>query len=115
MTSPHAFTDGEGRILELSKDGAKLLNITPRGGPGRQLAHFIVHDRDQLLHQIEVASRGHAIVMETTYRPLERAPRAVILQIERVLELPVVELAWSFEVATVSEARLRRGPRWSAR
>jgi hypothetical protein len=95
---PHVYTDGDGRILDISRDGATLLNVTTRGGQGRQLAYFIVHDRAQLLQQIEVASRGHAVVIETMFRPLERAPRGVIVRIRRVLETPAVQLAWSFEV-----------------
>jgi hypothetical protein len=99
MTNPpHVYTDGDGRILDISNAGAKILNVTPRGGQGRQLAYFIVHDRDQLVQQIEVASRGHAVVIETMFRPLERAPRGVIVRIRRVLENPAVELAWSFEI-----------------
>jgi len=97
MTGPHVYTDGHGRILDLSNEGANLLNVTSRGGHGRQLAYFIVRDRNQLLRQIEIASRGHAVVIDTVFRPLERPPRAVTLRIHRVVEMPVVELAWRFD------------------
>jgi len=99
MMGPHVYTDGAGRILEISIDGAKLLNVSSRRGHGRQLANFIVHDRDRLVRQIEIASRGHTVVIETLFRPLERASRAVVLEIQRVLEAPAVELAWRFELS----------------
>jgi hypothetical protein len=98
MANAHVHTDETGRILEISHDGAKILNVTGRGGYGRQLAHFIVHDRNKLVEQIEIAARGHAVTFATTFRPLERAPRGVVLRICRVLDAPV-ELAWSFELS----------------
>jgi hypothetical protein len=105
MANPHVYTDGSGRILEISSDGAKILNLTGRGGHGRQIAHFIVHDRNKLVEEIACAARGHAVTFATTFRPLERAPKGVVLRICRVLDAPAVQLAWNFELTGAQRER----------
>ena len=100
MKHAHVYTDRYGRILRVSPAGAGILNLSSRGGLGRQLPLFFVRDRVLLIRQIDEAVRGHAVAIETVFRPLERAPRLAHVEIaqEHTEDDPYIALAWTIEL-----------------
>ena len=92
------ITDEFGRIVEASKDGAEVLNLSQRGVQGRDLPLFVVQDRPALRRQLEIAARGHIVVLETMFQPRERAPRRATVQISRVDGEQPIELQWRIDL-----------------
>jgi PAS domain-containing protein len=93
--TPQVYTDEHGRILAVSRDGAALLNLSPRWSVGRQLPLFIPCDRPALYRLLDFAARGHVVSVETLFRPRERAARPALLEIRRITDDGVpIELAW---------------------
>lgn len=93
------ITDEYGRIVEVSENTARVLNLSARGAQGRPLPLFVEQDRPGLLRQLEAAARGHAVVLETVLRPLGRRARRAVLRISRLEGAGAsVELQWQIEL-----------------
>jgi CheY-like chemotaxis protein len=108
-------TDFAGRILEVCPDTAATLNLSARALTGRRLDMFIDRDRDGLRRQMDTASRGHPVTLDTVLRPLERAPRSATISIERADSTgTIAQLYWHIALGpAVGHAKKRDAARLS--
>jgi CheY-like chemotaxis protein len=92
-------TDCEGRILELTLDAAKLLNMSQRGAIGRILPTFFVDDRPKLLAEISRAAEGVIINREGLLQPRDRKPIRVHMDVSAYAASwePVTRIRWELE------------------
>jgi CheY-like chemotaxis protein len=99
-------TDFEGRILDVCPQTAAALNLSPRALARRPVDLFVDRDRDILRRQMEVASRGHTVTLETVVRPRERAPRRATIRIDRADPSgTLAELCWQIELGPVTRGK----------
>jgi CheY-like chemotaxis protein len=73
-------TDKFGNVLNLDPPAAKLLNISVRGGVGRNLLVFVGGERDRIARGLAQASAGLATAHRVSLRPRER--KALTVSIE---------------------------------
>lgn len=98
-TDAEIITDARGRIVDVGSRGAEILNLSPRGVRGRDLSLFVVRDRAALKRQLDVAARGHMVVLETILQPRERQQRRAVVRISRLEgDDAEVALQWRIEL-----------------
>jgi hypothetical protein len=97
-SSCRVLTDRDGRVVDACDSTTRLLNSSWRGLEGRVLPLFVAQDRSHVLSQMEVASRGHQVIIHTILRPKERQPRQAHITIQRVDAHRFAELEWVIEL-----------------
>lgn len=98
VSTCRVLTDNDGQIVLVCDNTAALLNSSVRGLEGRSLPLFITQDRPHLLTQMEVASRGHDVVVRTVVRPKERQPKHAHITIQRLDAHRFAQLEWHIEL-----------------
>ena len=79
-------TDHAGFITAIDPDCVSLLNLSPRGAHQRQLVVFFTEERPVVVGRMDMVSRGigSEAIAGISFRPLERRPILVDVQIARV-------------------------------
>lgn len=72
--------------------------MSVRGLEGRQMYLFISHDRPHVLRQIEVAFRGHEVVIDTLLQPRDRHRQPARITIRNLQEEAPADLEWLIEL-----------------
>jgi CheY-like chemotaxis protein len=90
------ITDAAGQILDLSPDGARLLNLSVRGARGRSLPAFITRNRPRLLNDLMRATEGTLVERVVTIQPRDRRARPVHVAMSLVPTPPGdrVQIRW---------------------
>jgi hypothetical protein len=78
------ITDPVGDIREISADAARVLNLSPRGARGRNLATFFVDNRPRLMAELLRAAEGLIIERQATLQPRDRKPMHVHLDVSAI-------------------------------
>jgi CheY-like chemotaxis protein len=76
-------TDVDGRVLETSVEGHRLLNLSARGALGRNLTAFFSEDRHRIVADLARAGDGAIIQGTAKLRPRDRRPFQVHFEITR--------------------------------
>jgi CheY-like chemotaxis protein len=89
-------TDAAGHILDISAEGARLLNLSARGARGRSLPAFFTQNRPRLLDDLLRAAEGTLIERSVTLQPRDRKARPVHLALLLVPTAPGerVQIRW---------------------
>jgi hypothetical protein len=93
---PCITTDAAGRIIDLTADAAKLLNISARGARGRNLPSFFTDNRPRLIADLARAADGLIIEQMNTLSPRDRRPVRVHIDLSVLPARPgeQVQLRW---------------------
>jgi hypothetical protein len=75
-------TDKFGTVVELDDAASTLLNVSVRGGVGRNLLMFVDGERDRISRALAHASTGYSTEHRFTLRPRERKAVPVTVQME---------------------------------
>jgi DNA-binding response OmpR family regulator len=91
-------TDKFGTVVQLNDAASALLNVSIRGGVGRNLLMFVAGERDRISRGLAQASAGYAIEHQFTLRPRER--KAVPVSVEmRANEQASGDVDWTIRRA----------------
>jgi CheY-like chemotaxis protein len=74
-------TDKFGTVVELDAAASTLLNVSVRGGVGRNLLMFVDGERDRISRALAQASTGYSAEHRFTLRPRERKAMCVTVQL----------------------------------
>ncbi len=75
-------TDKFGTVLQLDDAASALLNVSVRGGVGRNLLMFVGGERDRISRGLAQASSGKSTEYHLTLRPRERKGIAVTVEMQ---------------------------------
>ena len=92
---PEVVTDLAGRIQEISRQGARLLNGTARGLFQRNLITFFDAGREVWQDAVRRASAGETVELTGRLRPKERRPLTVTVNISSRTCAAGITLEWS--------------------
>jgi DNA-binding response OmpR family regulator len=73
-------TDKFGNVVRLDPEAAKLLNVSVRGGVGRNLLVFVGGERDRIARGLAQASSGISTSHRASLRPRERKALSVAIE-----------------------------------
>ena len=90
-------TTASGDILWVNDTAARLLNLSERAAPGRNLLIFFNSQRTRLLHEMSRAVSGHVCELDAQLRPRERRPYPVRIDLSMVPDVQSLELEWVIE------------------
>jgi hypothetical protein len=91
------ITDRYGRIVETCGSAASLLNVSARALWGRQLPLFVADRRPEIQAQLDVAARGHEVVLDTVLRPRDRKPMYVTIRLRPYGHDVPAEVEWTID------------------
>ncbi len=94
------MTDAQGFILHASALGARLLSMTPRSLPQRNLIVFFEQDRDQWRAAMSLVRAHGQIVRSGRLRPKEHRPIDVRVEISAAGDDVPPALLWTFQTAS---------------
>jgi CheY-like chemotaxis protein len=90
-------TDKFGHVVRLNDEASGLLNISPRGGVGRNLLVFVGAERDRASRSLARAAAGQPVHERLTLRPRER--KAVTVEVGMAANGSAAgDVDWTFEV-----------------
>ena len=92
-----ARTTPGGTILWINDIAARLLNITKRAAPGRNLLTFFNGERVRLQTEVARAAAGQVCELSAMLRPRERRPFAVRLDLAAADQGGIGEVEWILE------------------
>ena len=95
VSNPDVVTDLCGRIRDVSSQGARLLNVTPRGLFQRNLVTFFDAGREIWQDAVRRASAGESVELTGRLRPKERRPVSVSVRIISRTGAAGISLEWS--------------------
>jgi CheY-like chemotaxis protein len=76
-------TDAFGLIVALNEAAGTLLNLSPRAAVGRSLLPFVGGERAKVAKLLSVAADGQFVQEEILFRPRERKPLKLELDLDR--------------------------------
>ena len=82
-TEAWIVTDDRGVMIEISRPGHRLLNLSARGALGRDITTFFAGDRHQIFGDMARALEGQVAGREAQLRPRDRRPLPVRFQVCR--------------------------------
>jgi len=98
-------TDSYGFLLEASREAAHMFNLTVTGLRRRQLLVFFGGEREQWHEALRAAACGRKVDRKGTFRPRDRRPLLVRVEITRARNWPYEgALLWTFAETESFEA-----------